>query len=378
MNILLRRCYFSLIILLLLASVTGCNNTENHSQIKPNISSDSITTPSAQYVPKCNDLIDAYADFLAGTDSFFYSKNQIYKRYNESVEQAYADFYSTKILPVSEWSRSNIQSSNKKVFYPFSGPDIIYAYSLFPGASEYNLIGLEPVGEIPNWSQSDRDSMLLNLKSLQNALSDQMRFSFFVTTHMSEDLSKHKVDGVLPILLFYIKRLGLKIHDVQYIEIEPDGSIASQADRKPMGLQIKCFKDGDNNLQTVNYFSVDISNSGYNKCPGLDKLILSYNESETLIKSASYCLHEEKYSRIRTQIIDVSHLIVQDDTGVPFKYLNNPEWSNRFFGTYSAPINVFKQFYQGDYYDTFKKNSVPIAFRFGYSDPSNILIALRN
>jgi hypothetical protein len=378
MNIPLRSCCFFLIIPLSLVSLIGCNNTANHSQIKPITSADSDSISTAQYMPKCNEQIDVYAEFLAGIDSILYSQNEIYKRYNESVEQAYADFYSSKISLVSEWSQENIKSTNKRVFYPFSGPDIIYAYSLFPKASEYNLFGLEPVGEIPNWSESERDSMLMNLNSLQNALSDQMRFSFFVTSHMSEDLGKQKVDGVLPILLFYIKRLGLKIHDVQCIEIEPDGSLAPKTDGISMGLQIKCFKEGETNLQTVNYFSVDISNSGYNKCPGLDSLILALKDSETLIKSASYCLHEEKYSHIRSQIIDVSHLIVQDDTGVPFKYLNKPEWSNRFFGTYTSPINVFKQFYQGDYYDAFKKSSVPITFRFGYSNPSNILIATRN
>ncbi|MEM9237058.1 MAG: hypothetical protein AAGB14_09780, partial [Verrucomicrobiota bacterium] len=39
--------------------------------------------------------------------------------------------------------------SPSTVFYPFGGPDILYASSMFPKASTYVLVGLEKVGSVP-------------------------------------------------------------------------------------------------------------------------------------------------------------------------------------------------------------------------------------
>jgi hypothetical protein len=381
MNLSSMKCsqFFSIWILSIV--VFSCNTSPEKAN---EVSTPPTKLDTLDTVPKAlefNKPLCEYAEVLAGTDSVLYSNNETYKRYKESADEAYSTFYNAKIVPFAQWSQAHIDTASvgaTRIFYPFSGPDIVYAYSLFPDATEYNLFGLEPLGRIPQWTVSERDSMLENLASIQHALSDQMRFSFFVTTHMSDDLSKQKADGVLPILLFYMTRLQLKIQSLQPIEIADDGTLKPSTSGKAKGLQFKCFKEGDNILKTVNYFSVDISNPGYGKCPGLEKLILSFDNSATLVKSASYCLHEDKYSIIRSHVLQVSQSIVQDDTGIPFRYLNTQDWTNKVFGIYTSPINVFKQFYQSDYHSAFKEQSTPINFRFGYSDPSNILVAVHN
>ena len=37
----------------------------------------------------------------------------------------------------------------KVIFYPFSGPDYLTAHAFFPNADKYVMLGLEPVGKLP-------------------------------------------------------------------------------------------------------------------------------------------------------------------------------------------------------------------------------------
>ena len=363
-----------------LLNMTGCSETPQPTQQTEQPAQIVDTVKEATTPLFFNDSLHQYAQVLAGLDTQFYNKNEVYQRYKTSANEAYETFYSTKISPFEKWRSSSLDSTKSgrgSVFYPFSGPDIVYAYSLYPNAADYFLFGLEPIGVIPQWTASERDSMVNNLATLQHALSDQMKFSFFVTTHMSSDLNQQNANGVLPVLLFYMARLNLRVVDIKHIAISDNGTLIDGESEIGKGLQIIFTKGNEQILQRLNYFSTDISNPGYEKCKGLEALISAIDKSDVLIKSASYCLHEEKYNRIRTQILKHANSIVQDDTGVPYNYFQENEWYFKFFGSYQSPIPVFKQFYQKEFHQKFREQGIPIDFRFGYSNPSNILVVNR-
>jgi hypothetical protein len=75
-------------------------------------------------------------------------------------------------------------------------------------------------------------------------------------------------------------------------------------------------------------------------------------------------------------------MIVQDDTGVPYRDFNPSQWQVRLYGNYLPPIDIFKQFYQPDLANAYAHSS-PQALPFGIGyrgwDPkkSALIVAYR-
>jgi hypothetical protein len=86
-------------------------------------------------------------------------------------------------------------------------------------------------------------------------------------------------------------------------------------------------------------------------------------------------LHESKYEGIRKAILAKSKSIVQDDSGVPFKFFDAKIWDLKFYGTYTRPIPVFNAFYQPDLMEAWKPEATSPKFRFGYNNIPSIIMA---
>ena len=80
-------------------------------------------------------------------------------------------------------------------------------------------------------------------------------------------------------------------------------------------------------------------------------------------------------------LLGVSASILQDDSGIPLRYCIPEKWTLRFFGTYTGPIHLFKNFYQPNlrqYYAT--SSPKPLTFGFGYQydrQDARLLLAVR-
>ena len=372
-------CYLSSF-MLLIALLSSCDSKTNQ-PVSTTKEVRAVVVPKPTIEIKLNHDVNNYARLIAGLDTVRFKNNETYLKFRSASNIAFEEFRANKLAPIENWRNNELSDSiynSSAVLYPFSGPDIIYAYTVFPRAQEYNLFGLEPIGQIPNWTDNNQDSLIKELFGIQSALSDQMKLSFFITKRMATSMNKQDIDGVLPVLLFYMARLDLFIQNVHPIMLNDKGLITPCSQQNAVGLQIEFLHPSENVIRRLNYFSLDISNKGYDNNASLGKFMQSFKSTSTLIKSASYCLHEDKYSLIRKNLLDVSRTIVQDDTGIPYSFFKNISWSNRLFGEYTRPIAVFKQFYQADYSEQFKIAATPINFRFGYSDPSSILVARRN
>ncbi|MDF2696169.1 MAG: hypothetical protein K0S65_4552, partial [Labilithrix sp.] len=88
------------------------------------------------------------------------------------------------------------------VFYPFAGPDVLHAVALFGSARRIVLVGLEPVGTLPESSLSPPADYFTRLGA---ALGDLHRLTFFRTHEMASDFERV---GVLPALVATLVRLG--------------------------------------------------------------------------------------------------------------------------------------------------------------------------
>lgn len=305
-----------------------------------------------------------------------------FKDYNKKIDKSYEKFKLNKLKNFEDWSSIELKdrmNTTENLFYPFSGPDIAYAYSMIPTAQNYYLFGLEPVGEIPNLKGLKSNALPALFNSINSAISDNLNLSFFITKNMKSDLSNHEIKGTIPILLFFMSRMDLHIQNIKPVSISTEGTLEySKSSEFKSGVEISFLRNGSKKLNNVYYFSMDISNYNTETELNLRKFTENLNEVTTLVKSSSYCMHTDKYSLIRELTLNCSDVIVQDDTGVPLKFFTPKEWEINTYGTYVAPISVFSMHKQNDLKDLIKESAKTINFRFGYNNPSNILVGRKN
>ena len=97
------------------------------------------------------------------------------------------------------------------------------------------------------------------------------------------------------------------------------------------------------------------------------------------MKSASYLLHTEHFSTMRSIILEASSVILQDDSGLPYRLLSRPEWQVTLFGRYGRPIADFNYGFQPDLEAAYA-DAPPLPFTFGYhwrDGNSGVMLAVR-
>jgi hypothetical protein len=220
------------------------------------------------------------------------------------------------------------------------------------------------------------------LSSLQHSMHTLMALTFFITAHMSSDLHQ---SGTLPILYVFLARSGKTIRDVSLVNVNGEGELT--ADEGPRGKPYSrgakiVFADADGRVQTLYYFSTDVSNAGIKRNGGFLAFCGKLGDGDSFVKSASYLMHGGEFSQVRDFLLKHSAVILQDDTGVPLKFFDTAKWDLSPHGNYLTPIPVFAGVYQPKMQEFFRKSrSKPIDFGVGYRyrpGESNLLLAVKH
>jgi hypothetical protein len=89
--------------------------------------------------------------------------------------------------------------------------------------------------------------------------------------------------------------------------------------------------------QTLYYFTTDLSNDGIRQQPGFLKFCEARGTGGSLLKSSSYLMFENGFSRVRDFLLTHSKAIVQDDSGIPIAAFDPAKWLLRFFRQLCRP-----------------------------------------
>ena len=271
---------------------------------------------------------------------------------------------------------SDLRSETRNVFYPFSGPDALYANTLFPDSKVLLMAGLEPVGTMPDLAKLKNDGKLgPYLDRVKTSLFTILAASFFKTKDMKVDFNNDLVDGILPAIVVFLAREGYKIDDLQYVVLDHQGNVHSHGESSGApGVQIQY--DGG---RTLLYFQADLGNDGLTSNPGYIRLMHRLAPGVTYLKAASYLLYEDYFSTIRDAILNNSSGVVEDDSGIPLKYFLQAHWQVTPYGDYTGPITLFKERDQPDLHDFYKKTPHDqLGFGSGYKfapSVSSLLVA---
>lgn len=380
--------------ILLSGCFSGCNKKREN--VPPETFSQTFPEPIAAgppvIQPNKNRGFDRIARFLAGMapDSVdplaSIEGTDAWKNFQQKIDSKWRQFDQGHLKLIRQFAESELQVSKTKglVFYPFSGPDFLYVNTFFPDADRFILFGLEPPGPLPDPLIIPPDSLVGFLNNVRQSLDDVLSVSFFKTNDMKIDL-KEKLQGNLTVLLFLLARSNQRILDVKPIRIDSSGTVAacdtfytSPEGYYNHGVEIRFCWNGNDSIRSLIYFSTDISDYGLKKNPNTRRFLQRLDTSfATYIKAASYLMHKKYFTVIRNTILAKSDVILQDDSGVPFKLFDPEVWDITLYGKYSRPIELFKDYFEEDLFAAYQKSSQPLLFHIGYNSESNLLFAVR-
>ena len=368
--------------------VVSCGSSFSQHAVEEKAPETTITVPSSIDAKLVNDAAHFLAGMPSGAGGAYHDleTSDAWADYSKGFDRTWAGDEKEQLIPVRAFAREHVHSGNTFLFYPFSGPDVLYATQFFPNSTLYVLAGLEPVGNLPPPSAYNKDTLPAQLNGLSTGVKSLFRQSFFVTSEMHQHFagSAPVADGLLPVILMLLARTGHVIDGIQVGGISLEGIFEAQAVSLPkhQAVELVFHATAGGSRKTLYYVSTDLG-SKYDPHKGFGKFVASHGQHDTFIKSATYLLHWPQFGTLRNHILETSTLILQDDTGVPYKDLAQPPWQLKLFGQYSAPGNPFKKRYQKDLAEAFVEpaNTHELGFAIGYGyhrRSSSLMLATRS
>jgi len=297
----------------------------------------------------------------------------------------------SRISAIESWRDQQVKISgghNKTLLYPFSGPDFLNAYALFPDHPLYIFFSLERPGALPDLESVTPVQFAKMLQDVRNAFRDIFERNYFITDYMSKQLTTPWIRGTVPVMATMMALMNLRIIRIEPIDLYPEltNSYEALEARRPrrlmLGVRIDFSTANEGPLHQLYYFSVDAADKWLEFYPGFLDWVAQHRPASALLKSASYLLHDSQFEKTRAMILSSVDYVIQDDTGIPYRFLQQSPWQIRLYGRYHKPIKGLRYGYQADLESAYKaRPNVPdLPFPFGYhwrGKQSGLLIANR-
>ncbi len=320
-------------------------------------------------VPTHSGSINDIAKLFAGMDSS-YSQTAAVAAHKQRMDSLWASHQNTRRGPLQSWASEEIGDfkNANAMFYPFSGPDFLFASALFPSAETYVLAGLEPAEPLPRLSDLSQSEIDNGLTGLHNAVSTIMQNGYFITTEMRSNLQSTRFRGVLPLLMAFMARTGHTVDSVDTVRLDGAGNVTLSGSSGNTGLMIRC-RSGFGPSKRVFYFRQDLSNGGVSAAGPFLTFVSRLGRIPAFLKSASYLMHESGFSNIRDYLLRHSSAIVQDPSGIPLRDFGRYGWNLWLYGNYRGTLDIFSGHQQADLvaaYSSGKYPVKPLNFGIGY------------
>ncbi|MFN7998707.1 MAG: hypothetical protein U0Q18_34105 [Bryobacteraceae bacterium] len=342
---------------------------------------------------------DRYADdigrFLAGLpgrDGSQFSeleKVPAWTQHRKELDQAWSHIDSASLAAMRGFQKQELSAApivKAPVFYPFSGPDSLMVTVFFPQNPVYVMVGLEPAGTLPAERQLERKSLDPYLASIRTTVASELSRSFFITRQMDHQLRGQVTDGLFLPILELLVRSNHTILGYRYVRLDDAGRIVERAANYKApgrigdkGVEIDFRRDDDQSEHKLLYFSVNLSDRSLKENEPFMNFLDGLKGTATFLKATSYMVHKEEFSIIRERVLSKSVAVLQDDSGIPYRFFNRAPWTVQLYGSYVRPYGSFRWLEQPDLRQAYVSSGPkPLDFRIGYGYgkvPSNLLFA---
>lgn len=366
--------YYLLTPALLLAACGG-----NITETKPVDTQKKVKVEPPKPVPVDQDL-SRFAKFIAGVDvgnSYAQTNAEAWKTFASSNTEKW-NALSKKIGdPISAWVDSaglERKGEPKTLFYPFAGGDFYYAHEFFPEQDTIIMLGLEPGGSIFTPDTVSSKTYTAYYGQLQHTMYFPHRLGFFRTKSMKDDFDHSLLNGTLHTVLFYLARFSYDINYIEHFNLNDDGSEKDLTQGKDAigkkrftAYRVGYSRNGGSVKQVV-YFSYDASNANLAAKPGLMNWLNKRHSFNAYFKAASYLMHYSIFSTMRDFVHKKVFRILQDDSGMPYKFLKENNYEIKLLGKYTRNIPLFKDEFQPALKEAYKNAAPkPLPFLIGYN-----------
>jgi hypothetical protein len=334
-----------------------------------------------------NNLYNQVSLFIAGRNSDLFKNIQTrdyYINYKQKLDETWKATTSNNLKKIEAWKHdNNLQLDDTlPVFYPFSGPDFLYANAFFKNAKTYILVGLENPGKLPNLSKMDDAKISVYLYKLYHSLGYINQNGYFTTNQMQNDFRDSSMNGIIHLLCFYLAKTNHHIGKITYVQVDNFGN---EKEKKNFeletdlinGLKITFFSNEQQQLKTLYYFPIDLSDQNLKDKLGFIMFLNHFGVKNTYMKATSYLPHDADFGLIQDLILKQSDKILQDDTGIPFEKLINSGLSIQLFGNYTQTIKIFEKYYQPALNKALTEaKSKELPFKLGYNSWKNEMVII--
>lgn len=351
-------------------------------------SNDSLASTKKSNEPVIDTINDEIGSVISGInpskDCIDLSSEKKWRAYQQHINDDWKLVEKNKTGPIERWRSKNLDTATSKpltLFYPFAGADFLYAHAFFPCAENYVLIGLESIGRLHSCNTMVKKDFLNYLEEIRSSLYYSNLLGFFRTESMETDLTRQSLDGTLPLILFYIRKSGHRISGITYFTLDNKGTIIPcRQDTTTIGVKVTFFDPAKNKQQVLYYLSYDLSDKNLLKHPELLQFVKSFGSQDCFLKAASYLMFTSGFHVIRNYLLDQETSILQDDSGIPYRFFKTSRWKVKLYGTYTQTIDLFKYKFQPDLQSAYEKQEKknPVPFRIGYNvkfNETNLLFA---
>ncbi|AIL13253.1 hypothetical protein IM40_06705 [Candidatus Paracaedimonas acanthamoebae] len=326
--------------------------------------------------------IDQISTFLAGIPQggpfTEYEQTHEWQDFSKDFEYRWQSIQEKRLAPMRAWRDQYLGPITLPLFYPMGGPDVLNALLFFPHSAEYLIVGLERVGRKIDFEMlAMPEKRRSYFENIQNGTSSLFQRSFFITKDMSKDFFDY---GVLPTLLALLKRSQAEIKSITFVKITAEGELLECPDDQAQGVHILFFQKGHEKPQTLSYFRQNLNDYNIHQ---FTSFLKKKAPLATMFKSASYTPHQVGFAKLVEFVLENTTLLLQDDTGLPYRVLQQHQWQLKYFGIYEEPYGesfvAYKQPDLARYFIEQKAVIRELPFRIGYGYgkvPSNFLIAM--
>lgn len=363
------------------------------SHSSPTVAQTAPAEPPPEPVPHTREANDV-GRFLAGLpgtpDSPFseLEKQPAWIVHRRELDKAWSSIEAKTLPSMREFQAQELTSApipDSLVFYPFSGPDALMLTVFFPRNPTYVLVALEPPGTLPTPKRLGKN-LARTLQEVRNTVSDELHRSFFITRQMDRQFRGQVSDGLFSPILQLLVRSNHTILGYRMVRIGEDGKIVARGVIPPgeignRGVEIEFQTDADRSIHKLFYFSINLSDVKMRENKGFLAYLGGLKGVTTYFKATSYMTHHTDFSMIRDQVLAKSAAILQDDSGIPYRYFRDQPWRVQLYGEYVRPYGSFRWLEQPDLRKAYAEpDRKPLNFQIGYGFrrmPSNLLFASR-
>lgn len=335
-----------------LFSCGGNDQQKDQTEKKNSTEKDSVKVEEKKPELPFDTLLTDYSRLIAGIKTYKYLQEvqsaPYYAEHFSFTDTSWNYTVDSMLKPIAQWIKTEkiTDTSDKGLcFYPLSGPDFLFGNAFFPNATNYVLLGLEPKGKLCDFRTLKEEQYKRYFAGIRQSMKYLNKAGYFVTSHMSGDFTKAQLNGMVHMMLYMMARTNHPICDVYHVYIKADGAEVRMNDSTKIedtvltAVKIEFLSPDRTVKKSAYYFKLNASDEYLNNHGEFKKFVDAFGDNRTAyMKSASCVLQNTNFAVMRDLVIN-SKKILQDDTGVPYKYFDSAKLDITLYGKYSMVID---------------------------------------